>query len=157
MKKFPLFLVASLIASPAFSNEGEARTLFSTGVSAALNFKHYQIEDQIALSLPHFTANGRQSLINELVRHEIIHESVKNNGSLQTTFKPGTLESSSYKTHQGTTIYEVSSTANFNWQRCVQKTCVPVGDPKEIRVKATILATVQNNRPTLKIDSITIN
>lgn len=157
MKRISLLLPALVFASSALANEGEARTLFSTGISAALNFKHHQIEQEIALALPHFTPNGRQSLINELIRNEIISESVKNNGSLQTTFKPGTLESSSYNTHNGTTVFDVSSIATFNWQRCIQKTCVPVGDPKDIRVKASIVQTLQNNRPTLKIDSVTIN
>lgn len=155
-KKIIVSLFVGLLATQASANEGEARTVFTTAITTAFNFKSYQIADEISLSFPHFTKNGRASLISLLDSSGIVKEAVNKNGSLQTTIKNGTLHVEIAKINNND-IYIVTTNALFQWQRCIQRTCVPVGNEKPNLIKAEIISVMENNRPAMKVNHISFN
>lgn len=154
--KLIISLAICFLASQANANEGEARTVFNTAITTAFNFKSHQIADEISLSFPHFTKNGRASLINILESSGIVKEAVTKNGSLQTTIKNGSLHVEIAKINNND-IYIITANALFQWQRCIQRTCVPVGDEKPHLIKAEVISVMENNRPAMKINHISFN
>lgn len=150
---FPIAIAAS---TPSFANESDARMIFTNAMNSAFNFKSQSIIEDIGTSLPQFTINGRKELISTFERTGIIRESIKNNGSLQATIPAGSLNSTKMVGRDGFDQYRFNGIISIQWQRCVSKTCVPVGEPSNAKINGSVIPTQINGRPTYKVDSVTL-
>ena len=155
-----LTLLACLLA-PALSNaqvsEGDAKVLFSTAVSTALTFKNERMIDEIGASFTHFTQSGREQLLNEMDRTGVIEQAAQNNGSLSTALTPASVSSLRRDGPRGEVSFDMSAEVSLQWQRCVVRTCVPVGAPKPARVAGTVIAVTSNGRPSYKVSSFRLD
>jgi hypothetical protein len=159
MNKINRYCLAAFIsfsASTAFANESDARLIFANGISSALNFKSQSIIEDIGVALPQFTSNGRNQLISVYERTGIIREAVKNNGSMQTNVQSGNLVTTKMVGRDGLEQFRFSGVATIQWQRCVSKTCVPVGESKEAKISGVAIPTQINGRPTYKVDAVNL-
>lgn len=148
---------ASLVVLPlAYATESEANAVFKAGVEGVLTFRNDRMVVEMTSGLSHFTIEGRAAVIEELKRTGIVRQATAKNGSLSTVVKEG-FNSTAQVGASGLNEYLVNARATFQWQRCVNKTCVPVGDALPGRVSGTVQEVQVNGRPAYRINSIQLD
>lgn len=144
-------------SSTAAATESDARLVFANASGAALSFKNAKIIDDISSSFPHFTTNGRNQLLSELERTGIVAQATTKGASLTATVDSGSLNAFRRIAPQGGESFELSGQVMLQWQRCVNATCVPVGNPRPAKISGIALGSVVNGRPSYRIDSFRLD
>ena len=150
-------VVASLVTPNAMAGEAEAAEVFTTAVQTALTFRNARMIDEIAASFPHFTTQGREAVIEELGRTGIVREATKKNGSLKTRLDKGSLQATTQVNESGLNEYEFTGKVYLQWQRCIERTCAPVGEEKAARAKGVVKEMLVNGRPSYQVNSLILD